>query len=113
MDNMHSSRTSFWKRIAVSTTVIAMVFGLSANAWSQDWDRGRAPDNVGGKRGIKMATFNAYVGADFGPVLALDPSDPQYFNKLVAGVVAIHSQILQSDFEVRANELAKQIVRRD
>lgn len=112
MDSIQSRRTSFWKRSAVSTTagvLIAIVFGLSTNAWSQ----GRGPDNVGRKRDLAVATFNLYVGADFTPVLTLNSSDQEYFNKLVAGVAAIHDQILQSNFPVRADELAKQIVRRD
>ena len=91
------------------------VFGLNANAWSQDWndDHGRGPNKIGRNRDLDIATFNLYVGGEFGPVLALDPSDPDYFSKLVAGIAAIHGQILQSDFEARADALAEQIVRRD
>jgi endonuclease/exonuclease/phosphatase family metal-dependent hydrolase len=105
MDNMQSSRTSFWKRIAGSVTAVVLitfVFGLETEAWAQ-----------GGKRDVDVATFNLYVGADFTPLLTLSPSDPNYFAKLVAGVVAIHNKVLQSNFPARANGLAEQIVRRN
>ena len=105
MDSTQSTRTSFWKRIAVSVAAIVsitIVFGLNTEAWAQ-----------GGKRDVDVATFNLYVGADFTPILALSPSDPNYFSKLVAGVAAIHAQILQSNFPARANGLAEQIVSRN
>ena len=108
MDHLHGSRISLWKRVLVSTVTIALianVFSLNTAAWAQ----GR---NIGGKRGIDVATYNLYVGADFGPVLTLNPADPAYFPKLVAGVAAIHAQIMQSDFPARANALAEQIVTR-
>ena len=109
MDNLKSRRISFSRRFSVSIAaiaLIAMVPGLETAAWAQGRD-------IGGKRDIDVATFNLYVGAEFTPVLTLDPSDPEYFNKLIGGVVAIHGQILQSNFPVRADALAKQIVRRD
>jgi len=66
-----------------------------------------------GKRGIDVATVNLYVGADFSPVLALDPStDPDFLSKLIAGVATIYSRIHQSKFETRADALAREIVRR-
>ena len=110
MDRMQRSRTSFWKRIVGSATAIGLitiVFGLVTEASAE----GR--DGIGGKRDVDVATFNLYVGADFTPILALSPSDPNYFSKLVAGVAAIHAQVLQSNFPARANGLAEQIVRRN
>ena len=109
MENIQSRRIAPGKRFTVFTTtivLIAIVFGLNTAAWAQGRD-------IGGKRDIDVATFNLYVGADFIPLLTLDPSDPQYFNKLIAGVAAIHGQILQSNFPVRAEALAEQIVRRN
>jgi endonuclease/exonuclease/phosphatase family metal-dependent hydrolase len=103
MKNVH------WKRFAVSTTAIvsiAILLGFNTSARAEGRD-------VGGKRDLSVATFNLYVGADFTPLLALDPSDPAYFNKLVAGVAVLHGQILQSNFPVRAEALAEQIVMRD
>src|SRR5580765_5272886 len=98
-----------WKPVAATTAAIvlvAIVADLNTAAWAQGRD-------VGGKRDLDVATFNLYVGADFAPVLTLDPSDPAYFNKLIAGVAAVHGQILQSNFPVRAEALAEQIVQRD
>ena len=93
-------------RIALWTVLIAAMFGLNTGAWAQSRDNNR-------QREIDVATVNLYVGADFTPVLTLNPSDPEYFTKLVGGVAAIHGQILQSNFPVRAEALAEQIVRRD
>jgi endonuclease/exonuclease/phosphatase family metal-dependent hydrolase len=108
MKTIQALKNILWKRFAVSITavvLIAIVYGLTPAAWAQGRD-------VGGKRDLDVATFNLYVGADFAPVLALDPSDPAYFNKLIAGVATVHGQILQSNFPVRAEALAAQIVRR-
>ena len=108
MNHLHGSRISLWKRVLVSTVTIALIanaFSLNTAAWAQ----GR---NIGGKRDIVMATYNLYVGGEFGPILALSPSDPQYFPKLVAAVAAVHAQIMQSDFPARADALAEQIVMR-
>jgi endonuclease/exonuclease/phosphatase family metal-dependent hydrolase len=65
-----------------------------------------------GKRGIVVATVNLYVGADFDPVLALDPSDPDFQFKFATGVATIYARIHQSDFQTRADALARQIVMR-
>ena len=71
-----------------------------------------AQDLESGPRDVDIATINLYVGADFGPVLSLDPSDPDYGPKLLAGVATIYGHILQSDFNSRADALARQIVGR-
>ena len=42
--------------------------------------------------------MNLYVGADFTPVLTLDPTDPEYFTKVITGVAAIHAQVLRIEF---------------
>jgi len=108
MNNLQSRRIAPGKRFTVFITasiLIALVLGLNTAAWAERRD-------IGGKRDIDVATFNLYVGADFFPLFALDPSDPQYFNKLIAGVAALHGQILQSNFPVRAEALAEQIVTR-
>jgi len=44
------------------------------------------------KRGINVATANLYVGADFGPVLGLDPSDPDFQLKFATGVTTIYAR---------------------
>ncbi|HET9130561.1 MAG TPA: endonuclease/exonuclease/phosphatase family protein, partial [Terriglobia bacterium] len=81
--------------------LITVVFAQNNQAWAQ-----------GGKRDVDMATFNLYVGTEFAPILALSPSDPNYFSKLVSAVATAHAQVLQSNFPARANGLAEQIVRR-
>jgi len=106
MNHLHCRRISIWRRVSVSIATVALVasvFSLNSTAWAQ----GR---NIGGKRGVVVATSNLYVGSEFDRVLALDPSDPEFFQKLVSGVATIHGEILQSDFPSRANALAEQIV---
>jgi len=132
MERLEDKRISSWKRSGTSTitvVLLALAFGFSTNAWAEgrndndnrdfdrdrrdDRDHGRGPNGAGGKRDIEVATFNLYVGGQFDSVLTLDPTDPDFSSKLIAGVSAIHGQILQSNFPVRADALAQQIVRRD
>jgi endonuclease/exonuclease/phosphatase family metal-dependent hydrolase len=93
---------------ALKTRFIVLIVSFSALTTAA-WAQGR---DIGGKRDLDVATFNLYVGADFTPLLALDPSDPAYFNKLVAAVATVHGQVLQSNFPARAEALAAEIVRR-
>jgi len=105
MKTIRALKSVHLKRFSVSTialVLIAIAFGFNTSAWAQARD-------IGGKRDLDVATFNLYVGADFTPVLTLDPSDPAFF----ARVAAAHAQILQSNFPLRAEALAEQIVRRD
>src|SRR5690349_1676845 len=83
--------------------IITIIFSVTT-AWSQpDW---------AGKRDIDVATVNLYVGADFTPVITLDPSDPLFGAKLVAGVAQTYGRIIASNFPKRADALAQQIVAR-
>src|SRR4051812_8881776 len=92
----------------LKTTAIVLIAAFSSLI-TEASAQGR---DIGGKRDLDVATFNLYVGADFASILALDPSDPAYFNKLIAGVATAHSQALQSNFPARAEGVAEQIVRR-
>lgn len=87
----------------IASVLILLLFVPAA--WSQGLD-----DT--GKRDIDIATINLYIGADFGPVLTLDPDDPAYGQKLIEGVATIYGRIRQSDFETRADALAREIVGR-
>jgi endonuclease/exonuclease/phosphatase family metal-dependent hydrolase len=55
---------------------------------------------------------NLYVGAEFDPVLALDPRDPDFLSKLLDGVATIYTRISGSKFHTRAEALAREIVRK-
>src|SRR5688572_10106713 len=88
-----------------TTLVILFILCLTPVAWSQ----GLADS---GKRRIDVATLNLYVGADFSPVLTLDPLDPYYGLKLLNGVAAIYGGIRQSSFHSRADALAREIMLR-
>jgi len=84
---------------------LAIVCCLVNVAWSQ-------VSGVGGKRAIDVASLNLYVGADLTPVTALDPSDPNYGQKLLAGVATVYGHLIASNFPKRADALAQQIVER-
>jgi len=68
------------------------------------------PD-VGGKRDIAVMTRNLYVGADFGTITDLDPTDPDYLMNLVGAVTTVYYTIVvQNDFRIRAEAIADENV---
>lgn len=67
------------------------------------------PRDVGGKKAFTCYTANAYDGADLNPALALDPTDPQYLQKLLGTVTQIYGQIVASDPPARLDGLAREI----
>ena len=85
--------------------IVLVLCVLTSAGWAQDTTHP-------GTRQIDVATINLYVGADFSPVLSLNPADPNYGAQLLAGVATIYAQIRQSNFHVRADALAREIVRR-
>lgn len=94
MGNLQNRRMAVGKRFTVFTTaifLIAIVFSFNTAAWAEGRD-------IGGKRDIDVATFNLYVGADFTPVLTLDPSDPAYFSKLILSVCMLSGDGARSTF---------------
>jgi endonuclease/exonuclease/phosphatase family metal-dependent hydrolase len=92
------------KKLQIIGIACLMLFGLPT-AWAKD-------KSNNGQRDIDVATINLYVGADFTPVLTLDPFDPQYNQKLLGGIATSYAQIIQSNFPLRAEALAEQIVTR-
>jgi endonuclease/exonuclease/phosphatase family metal-dependent hydrolase len=52
---------------------------------------------------------NLYVGAEFTPILSLDPTDPYYGRNLLMAVAQVYQTIIASDFPKRAEALARQI----
>jgi endonuclease/exonuclease/phosphatase family metal-dependent hydrolase len=84
---------------------VAILFAFVTVARSQ-------PPEIGGPRGIDVATLNLYVGADFAPVTNLDPSDPLFSVKLLNGVATIYGRIAASNFPKRADAMALEIVAR-
>jgi endonuclease/exonuclease/phosphatase family metal-dependent hydrolase len=94
------NRLSFRGMTAIA---IAILFGLNTPSWAE---------GVGGKRGIDVASVNLYVGSDLSPVTTLNPADPAYPAKLVAGVATIYGRIVASNFPARATALAQEIVAR-
>lgn len=65
--------------------------------------------DVGGKKAFTCYTANAYDGADLNPALSLDPTDPQYLQKLLGTVTQIYGQIVASDPPARLAGLAREI----
>jgi hypothetical protein len=68
-----------------------------------------ASQDVGGKRAFACYTANAYDGADLNPAIGLDPTDPNYLQKLLATVTGIYGQIVASDPPTRLAGLAREI----
>src|ERR1051325_1481448 len=71
-----------------------------------------AGSSDGGKRGLETMTVNLYVGGDAGRVLALNPADPDYLNKLVTTVTGVYYEIVQSQSQVRLEGVANEIAAR-
>jgi len=94
-----------WRFLAFRTTAVAvLIFSICQPGWSQRVD--------GGKRQLDVLTINLYVGSEFSPVTSLNPSDPAFGPKLLAGVATIYGRIVASNFPVRADALAQQVARR-
>ena len=62
--------------------------------------------------GLDVMPANVYVGGDISRVMALNPSDPNYFGNLVTTVAGIYDDIVDSDPPARLHALAKEIVKR-
>ena len=66
---------------------------------------------VGGKRDLTVMTRNLYVGANFGAITGLDPTDPLYLGKLVEAVTTVYyTMLVQNDFHVRVAGIVNEIV---
>jgi endonuclease/exonuclease/phosphatase family metal-dependent hydrolase len=70
------------------------------------------PFGPGGKRGVDTMTVNLYIGGGTERILALDPTDPDYINNLIATVTGIYYEILASQPSVRLDGVAGQIAAR-
>jgi endonuclease/exonuclease/phosphatase family metal-dependent hydrolase len=62
-----------------------------------------------GARDITILDQNLYVGAEFTPILVLDPTDPNYVRNLLGSVAQVYQAIVASDFPKRAHALAREI----
>lgn len=69
-------------------------------------------EDVGGKRSFTTFTQNAYVGADIGRVMVLDPTDPDYFMNLLQAVTTTYYEMLASQPQVRMTGIADRIAAR-
>jgi endonuclease/exonuclease/phosphatase family metal-dependent hydrolase len=67
---------------------------------------------IGGKRDVDVMTVNLYIGADFTPLVTLDPRDPDFGTKFLTGTATIYGRILASNFPARAEAIAKEVARR-
>jgi len=80
---------------------------LTAGVWSASAQRSdsRAAEV------FKTATFNAYIGADLTPVIALDPAKEgdNYFPELVATTTEVYKKVVQSDPPRRMAGIAREI----
>ena len=91
-------------------TAVALV--LFTPAWAQARPAMENPPHhyeLPGARDITILDQNLYVGAEFTPVLSLDPTDPNYVRNLVMSVTQVYQAIVASDFPKRAQAIARLI----
>lgn len=105
---MESTRSTTIQRAV--RTVAALVLFAAALAPVAGAHAGQR--DVGGTRSFSTLTQNAYVGAQIGRVLSLDPSDPLYLQKLVGAVTTTYDELLASLPEVRMAGIAERIASR-
>ena len=67
---------------------------------------------VGGKRGFDTMTVNLYDGGNEARVMALDPTDQDYFTNLVTTVTGVYYEIVASQPGIRLKGVADRIVAR-
>ena len=87
---------------------LALLAGLLASVTSA---RSGVP-GVGGKRDMDAMQVNLYVGGDLSRAVVLDPTDPDYFTKLIQAVTGIYYEINLSQPPVRLQGVADEIAAR-
>ena len=102
----------FTKYAAVGTlrrmVWLALLAGLLASVTPA---RSGVP-GVGGKRDVDVMQVNLYVGGDLSRAIVLDPTDPNYFTKLIQAVTGIYCEINLSQPQVRMQGVADGIAAR-
>jgi len=94
-----------WAQTLAALALFSAVWAQPAPAFG-DSNRHVTPP---GARDVTLFQQNLYVGADFTPVLTLDPTDPSYVRNLLMGVAEVYQAIVASDFPKRAQALAREI----
>lgn len=89
------------RRAALGCLLLAMV-GAAITAPAQRVTTGW-PDKV------TAVTANAYIGADLHDIVALDPTDPLYLQKLIQAVTVTYMGVVASDPPARLAGLAAEI----
>lgn len=62
-----------------------------------------------GARDLTILDQNLYIGAEFAPILTLNPAAPDYGLKLLMSVAQVYQTVVASDFPKRAQALAGEI----
>ena len=91
---------------------MAVTLALFSAVWAQagpDREDLRNPFTPPGARDITIFDQNLYVGSEFTPILALDPTDPDYLRNLLMSVAEVYQTIVASDFPKRAQAVAREI----
>jgi endonuclease/exonuclease/phosphatase family metal-dependent hydrolase len=92
---------------------VAVALALLSALWAQaepERENPRHHFTPPGAREITIFDQNLYVGAEFTPILTLDPTDPNYVRNLLGSVAQVYQAIVASDFPRRAQALAREIV---
>jgi Endonuclease/Exonuclease/phosphatase family len=100
-----SHRMRRWALAAIAILCLGAAGAQAGAAFQQDRDRFSPP----GPRDLTVMQQNLYVGAEFTPILTLDPTDPYYGRDLLMAVAQVYQTIVASDFPKRAEALGRQI----
>jgi len=100
-----SHRIRRWGLAAIAVLCLAAAGAQAGAAFHEDRDRFSPP----GARDLTVMQQNLYVGAEFTPILTLDPTDGDYGLHLLTAVAQVYQTIIASDFPKRAAALARQI----
>jgi endonuclease/exonuclease/phosphatase family metal-dependent hydrolase len=92
-----------WKPAAVML-LLAAALSLTAPA------RAGQPFGPGGKSGVGVMQVNVFIGTGIDRVMALDPSDPNYYANLIGTVTGIYYEMVASQPATRLQGVADRIV---
>ena len=101
-----TARVGLWRRRTARIGTIALLAVACLQSMAAPAPNVPAPAGV---RDITIFDQNLFVGAEFTPLLGLDPSDPNYGLKLLMGVAQTYQAIIASDFPKRATAIAGEI----
>jgi hypothetical protein len=87
-DGTHSKLTMTQRALQPVLRCLACLLVLATSVASVSIALAGAAE-TGGKRGLDTITVNLYVGGPIDKIIAINPTDPDYFSKLVSTVTEV------------------------